>query len=118
MEDSRKSSESPAKRRKFIEENPECAADGASGVVIWDIDDTIVVIQASLRLANEAYQRELVVDGFAKFLARAFAAIFVIRRLVQQLCTCLAKQPQALHSTRFRGRCGPLLPSRLRRRAT
>ena len=60
MDDSAVFVPSPTKKRKISEENSNEEGTTATGVVIWDIDDTIVVIQASLKLANEAHQSDLV----------------------------------------------------------
>ena len=39
---------SPAKRREIADDNSGDKGTGTAGVVIWDIDDTIAVIEASL----------------------------------------------------------------------
>ena len=60
MADSKVFVPSPTKKRKICEEDSNEKVTNSTGVVIWDIDDTIVVIQASLKLANEAHQSDLV----------------------------------------------------------
>lgn len=52
--------QSPSKKRRISEEISDDKDTSASGVVIWDIDDTIVVIQGSLKLAQESHQSDLV----------------------------------------------------------
>ena len=60
MERSQISPNSPSKKRKTAQVDVDDASTAAAGVVIWDIDDTIVVIQASLKTKREAYQQDLV----------------------------------------------------------
>ena len=60
MEEADLNGESRGKRRKKNTDCPETAGSPPHGVVIWDIDDTIVVIQASLKLHRNLHQLELV----------------------------------------------------------
>ena len=60
MNESDQNSESRGKRRKKNDDGAETLKRHHHGVVIWDIDDTIVVIQASLKLNRNLHQLELV----------------------------------------------------------
>jgi phosphoglycolate phosphatase-like HAD superfamily hydrolase len=60
MEESSSVNDNRGKRQRKCTDDPACAGSHPTGVVVWDIDDTIVIIQASLKLHRDIYQLELV----------------------------------------------------------
>lgn len=61
MEEASSVNDKRGKRQRKCTDDPVCAGSHPTGgVVVWDIDDTIVIIQASLKQHRDIYQLELV----------------------------------------------------------
>jgi hypothetical protein len=60
MEESTSVNDNRGKRQRKCTDDPVFAGSHPTGVVVWDIDDTIVIIQASLKQHRDIYQLELV----------------------------------------------------------
>jgi phosphoglycolate phosphatase-like HAD superfamily hydrolase len=60
MEESYSVNDNRGKRQRKCTDDSVCTESHPTGVVVWDIDDTIVIIQASLKLHRDIYQLELV----------------------------------------------------------